>query len=122
MGNLLRSLQELNLAARWMLFIQFTFYVGSFLVVPFIAVYLNQKLGFSVAFVGTQLTIKLFSQRGMMLVGGIVSDRFGPTRIILIGITIRALSFLLYLTGDSAIAISIASVAFGFGGALFIPA
>lgn len=121
MKKLLHSLKELRSVARSILAIQFAFNVGSFLVVPFIAVYLNQTLGFSLAFVGLQLTIKLFAQRGLMLFGGIISDRIGPPNTIGIGVIIRAASFLLYMIGRDDVVISLASFTFGIGGALFIP-
>ncbi|WP_146056776.1 MFS transporter [Chromobacterium alticapitis] len=122
MTNLLRNLQKLSPATQWLLFISFTFNIGSFVIVPFIAVYLHTQLGFSLAFVSVQLTLKLFSQRGMMLLGGIVSDRLNTRLAMALGCLLRISSFFLYALGRDAISISVASLTFGLASALFVPA
>ncbi len=122
MSHLIANLRSLSSVVRWMMIIQFVFNICSFLVVPFISVYLNKSLGFSVAFVGLQLTIKLFSQRGLMIFGGVLADKFGAPKIMAAGIIVRVISFFLYLFGRDAAVICLSSFAFGFGGALFVPA
>jgi predicted MFS family arabinose efflux permease len=122
MKKTLAALTGVTPIVRWLLLLQFAFNIGSFLVVPFIAVYLNRSLGYSVAFVGVQLTIKLFAQRGLMLAGGVFTDRFGVQKVMAAGIVARSASFLLFLCGGHAALVSLASATFGLGGALFVPA
>lgn len=122
MAHLIDDLKKLSPSTLWLLSISLTFNVGSFIVVPFLAVYLHNTLGLSLAFVSVQLTLKLFSQRGLMLVGGLLSDRLGPLWVMGAGAALRIVSFFLYAWSEHEGVISVASLVFGFAGALFVPA
>lgn len=100
----------------------FAITTGSMLIIPIYASYLKNDLGFSLEFVGIIMTIKLVSQWGLSIVGGLLSDRYGAKRLLVSGLFIRAMAFLClaYFTGP--VPIIIGTLLLGLGSSLFIPA
>lgn len=101
---------------------QFGISLGFYMVLPFLATYLRNNLGFTVAFVGIVLGLRTFSQQGLFLVGGTLADRWGPRATIVTGCGLRVVAFTLYAATTSAAGVVAATVAIGFAGAVFSPA
>lgn len=95
---------------------------GSFMVIPYLAVYVVKDLGMAVAFAGVVLTVKSACQRGLILYGGYLVDRYGEYGAIVSGNLLRIVSYigLALWTGQSGLLISAALL--GGSSALFIPA
>ncbi len=105
---------------------QLLFNVGFFAVVPFLALVLTDDFGLTAAAIGLILGIRTFAQQGMFLVGGVLADRFGARRTILVGCAVRVLGFatlaLSLLAPAPQLALFVAgTVLTGLGGALFSP-
>lgn len=105
-----------------LLITQMLFNIGFFLVVPFIAVELSNNLGVSGAIVGLVLGVRTFSQQGLFFLGGGLADRFGATKVLLIGVLIRVAGFLAVGFADSVASMLLGVILIGFAAALFSPA
>lgn len=68
---------------------QFAFNIGFYAVVPFLALFLRDDMLLSGGLIGLVLGLRTFSQQGMFIVGGALSDRFGAKIIILFGCMVR---------------------------------
>lgn len=106
---------------------QLMFNIGFYAVVPFLAIVLADDFLLGGAAVGLVLGIRTFSQQGMFLVGGMMSDRLGAKAVILIGCGVRAVGFLtlsasLWPEQPSLPAFIAGTVLTGLGGAMFSPA
>ncbi|KAI3489663.1 hypothetical protein L1887_46718 [Cichorium endivia] len=71
--------------------------------------------------IGLILGLRTFSQQGMFIVGGALSDRFGAKVIILSGCIVRVSGYLLLAFGESLWPIILGACLTGVGGALFSP-
>ena len=71
--------------------------------------------------IGLILGLRTFSQQGMFIVGGALSDRFGAKIIILCGCVIRVAGYLLLAFGHALWPIILGACLTGIGGALFSP-
>lgn len=100
---------------------QLLFNVGFFMVLPYLAGYLDGELRLPGTIVGFVLGLRTFSQQGMFVVGGTLSDRFGPKPIILVGIAIRIVGFVLLGVSWSLGTALVAVILIGFAAALFSP-
>jgi MFS family permease len=100
---------------------QFVFNIGFYAVVPFLAIFLRDDMLLSGGMIGLILGLRTFSQQGMFIVGGALSDRFGARSIILCGCVIRVVGYLLLALGDSIAPIILGACLTGIGGALFSP-
>lgn len=100
---------------------QFIFNIGFYAVVPFLAIFLRDDMLLSGGLIGLILGLRTFSQQGMFIIGGALSDRFGPRAIILIGCIIRVAGYLLLALGQSLWPIILGACLTGIGGALFSP-
>lgn len=90
--------------------------------VPFISTYFVNQLGFSLAFVGTVLALRIISQQGLMVFGGFLADRFGYKPLAIAGFACRGVGFIGLGLTDEPILIIIAAILSGLGGAMFSPA
>lgn len=100
---------------------QFVFNIGFYAVVPFLAIFLRDDMQLSGGLIGLVLGLRTFSQQGMFIVGGALSDRFGARSVILCGCLVRVAGYLLLALGDSLGAIILGACLTGIGGALFSP-
>ncbi|MBO1582098.1 MFS transporter [Bacillus sp. XF8] len=94
---------------------------GSFMIMPFLALYLTNDLHFTSWEVGTILTTILVSQRGLPVLTGFMGDRVSHTINVIVGVLIRALGFGAFIFANSFWSVTIAAFLIGFGGALFDP-
>lgn len=100
---------------------QFVFNIGFYAVVPFLAIFLRDDMLLSGGLIGLILGLRTFSQQGMFIVGGALSDRYGARVIILCGCIIRVAGYLLLAFGQSLWPIILGACLTGIGGALFSP-
>ena len=105
-----------------LIFTQFVFNVGFYLVVPFLAAYMEQDLGLGVALIGLILGVRTFSQQGLFFLGGALSDWLGVKPVLLAGIAIRVAGFLILVFTRELLAVIVAVVLIGLAAALFSPA
>jgi hypothetical protein len=114
--------RALTPAARLLVVNQFGINVGFYMVVPFLATYLVDDLGYAAALVGVVLGVRTLSQQGLFLVGGTAADRLGARPVIVLGCALRVLAFGLFALVTTPVGIMAAAVLTGFAGALFNPA
>ncbi|MEV7855459.1 MFS transporter [Streptomyces sp. NPDC088183] len=101
---------------------QFAFNVGFYAVLPYLATHLGTGLGMAGWLVGLVLGLRTFSQQGLFVVGGALTDRYGPRPVVLVGCALRIAGFgWLAFAGSTATVIG-AVVLIGFAAALFSPA
>ncbi|QIK15247.1 MFS transporter [Leclercia sp. 29361] len=100
---------------------QFVFNIGFYAVVPFLAIFLRDDMLLSGGLIGLVLGLRTFSQQGMFIVGGALSDRYGARVIILCGCVVRVVGYLLLAFGYSLPVIIAGACLTGIGGALFSP-
>lgn len=101
---------------------QFIFNIGFYMVVPFIAIFLREDMLLPGTVIGLVLGLRTFSQQGLFIFGGALSDWLGPRRLILLGCVVRVVGFGLLGMGGSLPAIIVGACLTGVGGALFSPA
>ena len=97
------------------------FNIGFYAVVPFLAIFLRDDLLLSGWAIGLVLGLRTFSQQGMFLLGGALSDRYGARVIILLGCVVRITGFLLLGLSDTLAPVILGACLTGIGGALFSP-
>ncbi|WP_110669715.1 MFS transporter [Salinicola halophilus] len=107
---------------RLLLVSQLIFNAGFYMVLPFLATHLRDNLALAGAAVGLVLGVRTFSQQGLFVFGGALSDALGPRRIILLGCVVRTVGFLVLGFADSLVPVLIGACLTGVGGALFSPA
>lgn len=88
--------RALSPAARLLVVNQFGINVGFYMVVPFLATYLVDRLGYAAAVVGAVLGVRTLAQQGLFLVGGTAADRLGCRPVIVLGCALRVLAFGLF--------------------------
>jgi MFS family permease len=108
--------------ARMLMINQFGINLGFYMLMPYLAAYLAGPLGLAGWAVGLVLGVRNFSQQGMFVVGGTLSDRIGYKPLIVVGLLLRTVAFVMLVVAHSLPAVLIASAATGFAGALFNPA
>ncbi|MFT4232155.1 MAG: MFS transporter [Leucobacter sp.] len=126
-SNRLLAVARPDPAAPMLLGAQVMFNIGFYAVVPFLAIVLADDFLLGGAAVGLVLGIRTFSQQGMFLIGGMMSDRLGAKTVILVGCGVRAAGFLtlsasLWPEHPSLPPFIAGTVLTGLGGAMFSPA
>lgn len=109
-------------AAGLLLASQLIFNIGFYAVVPFLALVMSRDFGMAATAVGVVLGARVFSQQGLFLVGGMVTDRWGPRRAMLFGCVVRVSGYLTLALADGFVLFLLGAVLTGMGGALFSPA
>ncbi|MGW6723536.1 MFS transporter [Streptomyces sp. NPDC054995] len=101
---------------------QLAFNIGFYAVLPYLATHLGSGLGMAGWLVGLVLGLRTFSQQGLFVVGGALTDRYGPRPVVLVGCALRIAGFgWLAFAGSTATVIA-AVLLIGFAAALFSPA
>lgn len=96
--------------------------VGSFMIRPFLALYLFDKLEENLTL--AMLVIGLQSATGMIagLFSGSFSDRFGRKPVMVLALLLEATAIIGYIFADSILTFALLTILNGIGGALFFPA
>ncbi|MET7369413.1 MFS transporter [Streptomyces sp. NPDC005566] len=101
---------------------QFAFNIGFYAVLPYLATHLGDGLGMAGWLIGLVLGLRTFSQQGLFVIGGALTDRYGPRPVVLAGCALRIAGLCwLALAGSTATVIA-AVVLIGFAAALYSPA
>jgi MFS family permease len=101
---------------------QLAFNVGFFAVLPYLAGHLGDGLGLAGWLVGLVLGLRTFSQQGLFMVGGALTDRFGARPVVLVGCALRAAGFGWLAYAGSTSTVIGAVLLIGVAAALFSPA
>ncbi|MGW7413548.1 MFS transporter [Streptomyces sp. NPDC054863] len=108
---------------RFLLATSFFMPLGSFMVLPFLAILLHDRLGMAMGTVGVLLGITSFVQFAGCLGGGLIAERIGLKRAMIIGLTVRTCGFGLFTVGLSSTPAAVVAVLLTAGGdALYSPA
>jgi MFS family permease len=121
-GRALGRLSSLSPVARLLVGSQLLFNIGFYLVVPYLAGHLAGDLGLAGWVIGLVLGLRTFSQQGLFVVGGTLTDRFGPKPAILAGCAVRVAGFAVLAVASSLPGVLAGVVLVGVAGALFSPA
>ncbi|WP_338595864.1 MFS transporter [Saccharopolyspora sp. SCSIO 74807] len=113
---------RLSPAAKLLVINQFGINVGFYMLMPFLASYMSDRLGYGAAVVGLVLGVRNLSQQGMFLLGGTAADRLGCRPMIIAGCALRIVSFGLFAVFTSLPGLFAAAILTGLAGALFNPA
>jgi MFS family permease len=107
---------------RLLILTQLAFNVGFYAVLPFLAEHLGQGIGMAGWLVGFVLGLRTFSQQGLFVVGGALSDRYGIRPVVLAGCALRIAGFGWLGYADATWSVIGAVLLIGFAAALFSPA
>lgn len=122
-GRSLRQMRELPPLLKLLAGTQLAFNVGFYAVLPYLAEHLGDGgLGMAGWLVGLVLGLRTFSQQGLFVVGGALTDRFGPRPVVLAGCVLRIAGFVWLGYAGSTAGVVGAVVVVGFAAALFSPA
>lgn len=118
----LGRLGSLSPVAQLLVGSQLLFNVGFYLVIPYLAGHLAGDLGLAGWVIGLVLGLRTFSQQGLFVVGGALTDRYGPKPSILAGCAVRVAGFAVLAFASSLAGVLAGVVLVGVAGALFSPA
>ncbi|MFB4371668.1 MULTISPECIES: MFS transporter [unclassified Pseudomonas] len=121
MRRVLSTFSSLSPAARVLILNGLAFNFGFYMLMPYLAGHLSENLGLAGWAVGLVLGIRVFSQQGLFLLGGLLGDRIGYRRAILIGCGVRCVGFAVFGFSESLTVLLLAACLSGFAGALFTP-
>ncbi|WP_369202847.1 MFS transporter [Streptomyces sp. PU-14G] len=108
---------------RFLLATSFFMPLASFMVLPFLAILLHERLGMAMGFVGLLLGLTTILQFSGALGGSLVAERLGLKRTMLLGLIVRTCGFGLFAAGLSMPKLAVAAVLLAaFGDALYSPA
>jgi len=119
----LRFFASLPISLQSLLVSSFVVAFGSFMVTPFLAVFLKNSIGMGMHSVGILVAVATFVQFGGGIIGGIVAERWG-LKISMVGaLSYRTLGFLLLAAAPSFPLVTIPAVLLvAAGSALYLPA
>lgn len=93
--------------------------IGFFMVIPFLAIYLTENNGFSSLETGVMFAVLQFTRRGIGVLAGWASDRYGASRVLTLGLLIEAGAYLGFVAAGRSFWFWMLAVALlGFGGSL----
>ncbi|WP_086478853.1 MFS transporter [Oceanospirillum sanctuarii] len=118
---LYRELKQVSAAGRVLILNGFSFNLGFYMLLPFLADHLQRNLGLSPWHVGLVIGLRVLSQQGLFLVGGTLGDYLGYKRLILLGCLVRIAGFLLLAVAGQFVFLLLGAFLTGFAGALFTP-
>ncbi|WP_159392347.1 MFS transporter [Streptomyces niveus] len=108
---------------RLLLVASFLIPLGGFMVMPFMSFFLHDRLKMDMGTVGIIIAVASFVQMSGGVVGGIVADRYGLKRTMVLALTVRTTSFLLFVATFATPALSVPALLLSsVGVALYLPA
>ncbi|SBS39625.1 Multidrug resistance protein MdtH [Marinomonas spartinae] len=120
-SDFLNDWRRLSAASRVLIINSFTFNLGFYMLLPYLADHLQRSLGLSPWYVGLVIGLRVLSQQGLFLIGGTLGDYLGYKRLILLGCLIRVLGFALLGLAQNLPLLLLGAFFTGFAGALFTP-
>ncbi|MDT0382166.1 MFS transporter [Streptomyces sp. DSM 42041] len=118
-----KKIGQLPSRFRLLLVASFLIPLGGFMVMPFMSFFLHERLKMDLGTVGVIIAVASFVQMSGGVVGGMVADRFGLKRTMVLALTVRTFSFLLFVAAFAAPAISVPALLLSSAGvALYLPA
>jgi predicted MFS family arabinose efflux permease len=110
-------------STRILLFCSFLIPFGSFLVLPYVPIMLSNTGGMDMRAVGWILAVTSLIQFGGGLVGGVIADRIGLKKAMVLGLLTRSLGFGLIVLSTQELSLLIPSVfLIAAGAAIYLPA
>jgi MFS family permease len=119
--HMLRQLRAFHRPVQVLLLNQLAITIGFYMLMPYLTGYLSTTLGFTTSMVGLVLGLRTFSQQGLYVIGGALSDHVGYKPVIVGSCAIRMAGFLLFGYCDTLPSALGAAFLSGFGAALFAP-
>ncbi|MFE6165881.1 MDR family MFS transporter [Streptomyces sp. NPDC056486] len=117
-----RTWSNLSPLLRLLILTQLAFNIGFFAVLPFLAEHLGTAIGMAGWLVGLVLGLRTFSQQGLFVVGGALTDRYGVRPVVLTGCSLRIAGFAWLGYAQQTWSVIGAVLLIGFAAALFSPA
>lgn len=117
-----RTWSHLSPLLRLLILTQLAFNIGFFAVLPFLAEHLGAAIGMAGWLVGLVLGLRTFSQQGLFVVGGALTDRYGVRPVVLTGCVLRIAGFAWLGYAAETWSVIGAVLLIGFAAALFSPA
>jgi MFS transporter, DHA1 family, multidrug resistance protein len=105
-------------AAGMVVFGRFFTSIGYYLVIPFLTAYLVSELGASAAEAGFLFAVLTFARRGTAIPAGWASDRYGPTAVLVAGLSVEAAAYLVFAASATVGIWAAAAALHGLGGSL----
>ncbi|MFI9236779.1 MFS transporter [Streptomyces cinnamoneus] len=98
---------------------RFTTNIGFFMVIPFLAVHLTRHAGMSSLQTGLLFALLEFTRRGLGIPAGWASDRFGASRVLVLGLLVEVVAYLVFAVAGHGFWLWAGAVALiGLGGSL----
>ncbi|WP_326770470.1 MFS transporter (plasmid) [Streptomyces sp. NBC_01591] len=108
---------------RFLLVTSFFMPLASFMILPYLAILLHDRLGMAMGPVGLLLGVTSFLQFAGALGGGLVAERIGWKRSMVTGLTVRTAGFALFAVGLTKPAVAVVAVLLtALGDTLYSPA
>lgn len=92
---------------------------GFFMLIPLIAVHISRDLGMGAAVAGLVLAVRQFTQFGLGLFAGLLSDYVGHRRMLMCGMVIRSLGFFWLAFAETELTLVLAAALSAIGGSMF---
>ncbi|MFI9275534.1 MFS transporter [Kitasatospora sp. NPDC052896] len=122
-SDLWAGLTGLPTTLKFLLATSFFMPLGSFMVLPFLAILLHERLGMAMGTVGLLLGVTSFLQFSGALGGGLIAERIGLKTSMVTGLTVRTCGFALFLAGLSVPRLAVVAVLLtALGDAFYSPA
>jgi DHA1 family multidrug resistance protein-like MFS transporter len=94
---------------------------ADFMLIPFIAIYLNFQINLNAADIGLLLMILSATRGFLMFFGGTLCDFFGIKKMLFIGSCIRVIGYILFIYANEFSLLAFAAAIVGWGGAIIVP-
>ena len=91
--QMLRQFRTFGRPVQLLLLNQLVINIGFYMLVPYLSSYLGNTLGFATWMVGLVLGMRTFSQQGLSVIGGTLSDHVGYKPVIAGGCALRMAGF-----------------------------
>ncbi|MGW2863961.1 MFS transporter [Streptomyces sp. NPDC001205] len=122
-SDLWAGLAALPANLRFLLATSFFMPLASFMVLPYLAILLHDRLGMAMGTVGLLLGATSFLSFSGCLAGGLIAERIGLKTAMVVGLTIRTCGFGLFMAGLSTARLAVVAVILAAcGDALYSPA
>ena len=114
--------RTLPISIKILTFSSFIFALASFMVTPYLGIYLHNSLKIDMELIGFIIATFTFIQFGGGVIGGIIANKFGLKNTMILALLIRTLGLFLITVSHFGLAITIAGIVFiALGSAFYMP-